>query len=557
MNMREDFAYLYPPPRVVRRHSGYLDIGSVCFPLEIFKKFDFLFKQFSVRNRTQGLEINCQERPGLGAEEYSIECVAQKVVLSSASPRGQFYALSTLLQVMAFHEGSGRMPAFTLFDSPDIPFRGFMLPLDTAGFARLASVRDFLLKLALLKFNHFSLPAGAAGGEDLAMLAGLARRSGMEIMIIDSDPRAFFRFGSPGAGNRALPEMPLFYKESGEDGSAITDGWFDFFIDQYRAARAQGKRMAVWADGFALHPEWIRKLPPNVLVLNREAAPERAGPFQAAAMPFRKHHIRQVLCPVLCPRGRFIPDARSGLARAGAAFAVAKAWKLEGVMVAGGEEGNLCLLEGAAMLRFQAGCLLWSGRPPGPSSFSRWAVDRDEPDLFRVFSFLAQAEHRLPHSHCRYLFEDPVAAPFSRQGDPREVLAHFRKAALYLKKREVPSSELSGFLDFARELYAFIAAKVEFSGCFASLLREQNGPQNIVRLAARLEQESEKIKDRYLGLRAESGQAAGDAESLSGFASLRKRFAQLRQACSRPGAGSHLLAELNTDPGGVPGDGAV
>ncbi len=114
------------------------------------------------------------------------------------------------------------------------------------------------------------------------------------------------------------------------------------------------------------------------------------------------------------------------------------AGKLAGVLLAAGEgPGDGCLPQGAALALFQAGCQLWSGRLPGPAAFSRWALGRDEPDLFRVYSFLAQAEHRLPHPHNRYLFEDPLLAPFSRQGDPREVVAHYRKAALYLKKREI------------------------------------------------------------------------------------------------------------------------
>ena len=164
------------------------------------------------------------------------------------------------------------------------------------------------------------------------------------------------------------------------------------------------------------------------------------------------------------------------MARVYAALAAVEAGKLAGVLLAAGESSAAeCLPAGSAMVRFQAGCQLWSGRPPGPAAFSRWALGRDEPDLFRVFSFLAQAEQRLPHAHDRYFFEDPLLAPFSRQGDPREIEAHFRKAALYLKKREIAAGELTGFVAFAARLYETIAAKVQLSSRLAALLETAAG----------------------------------------------------------------------------------
>ena len=546
--MKNEFAFLYPSPRALRFSGGFIDIHRLSFPLEICKKYDFLLNEFSIHGGSGGLEIVFHECSDFGTEEYAIECNDKRVVLGSASRRGQFYALATLLQVLAFHGRSGRMPAFTLRDSPEVALRGFMLSLAPGGIAPWADLQRLLLKLALLKFNCFALPAGAAGRDGLRQLTGLARRIGMEIMSFDRDPRAVFWFDFPGPGVRDLAEEPFFLPAERNGARVIADSWLEFFMEKYREGHARGKRIAVWSDAFALRPEWIRKLPADVLVLNRGAVSGQSAPFQAAALPFRRHHIRQALCPVLCARDRFVADARAGLARISAALTVARAWKLEGVMVAGGEEeGDLCLPAGAAMVRFQAGCLLWSGVSPGPPAFSLWAAGRDEPDLFRVYSFLTQAEHRLPYSHCRYLFEDPLTAPFSRQGDPREVLTHFRKAALYLKKRQVSPGELSGFLQFVGQLYEFIAAKLEFSSCFASLLDERDGPQKMVRVATWLGQESETIKNRYLGLRAESGEATGEAECLNSFAVLQQRFMDLARAGSRPGARNDLLAELKQD----------
>jgi hypothetical protein len=336
---------------------------------------------------------------------------------------------------------------------------------------------------------------------------------------------------------------PVLPAADGSGDRARPDAWLDFFLARHRQDREHGRKTAAWGDIFLSHPGWIRKIPRDVLVLNRGTAPARPDSLAAAVQAFKKHHVPQALCPVLCGGDRFVPDSRAGMDRVGAAYAAAKAGKLAGIMLAGGG----CLPEGAAMLHFQAGCLLWSGRPPGPAAFSLWALGRDEPDLFRVYSFLAQAEHRLPHAHGRYLFEDPLFAPFSRQGDPREVEAHFHKAAQYLEKREVAGGELAGFIAFCRRLYAFIAAKVRFSTRLGSLLRDENGGEEIGRQAAGLEQEAQGLKGLYEDLWNRHFLPGGHPGFLDDFARLQGRLAYLRQASVKPASRKDLLAELEND----------
>ncbi|MCU0275537.1 MAG: glycoside hydrolase family 20 zincin-like fold domain-containing protein [Acidobacteria bacterium] len=474
--MKNGFAFLYPPPRTVRFGGGSVDIRSVSFPLEIFKKYGLLFGHFAVRSRGRGVEVVFQERPGgsparrtaLGAEEYVIECAAARIVLSAASPRGRFYAISTLLQILAFHENLGRVPVFTLRDSPQVPFRGFRL----TG-APAADLPRRLLGLALLKLNHLALPAALATAE----LASLARMAGLEISRIGTDPQALYTFA-------ASADAPVAEAWTASGGEPADEAWLGSFLLRQRRAHEQGRRTAVWSDNFLRRPEWIRKIPPDVLLLQRDQG-ERSR-FSLDALPlFRKHHLPQALCPTLGGTGRFLPDARAGLARVGAALAAAAGARSTGVLLLDDDgQGWAGLSQAAAMLHFQAGCLLWSGRMPGPPAFSRWALGRDEPDLFRVYSFLAQAEHQLPRSHDRYLFEDPIAAPYSRQDDPRVVVAHYQKAALYLNKRKVSPCLFSDFIDFTRRLYEFIAAKVEFSMHLGAFM-EGGGPGREIALQAK------------------------------------------------------------------------
>ena len=559
--MKNEFAFLFPYPKTILWRDDFFDIRDLCFPLEIYKKYDFLFDYFDVKNKNRGLEIIFQEGKGLAGEEYVLESGQKRILVLSNSPRGQFYALATLLQILSFFGGSGRMPVFSIRDAPEIAMRGFVLAAASGAVPVVAELQRLLLKLALLRFNYFALPAscvagyinsgpghvrkGAVSRAEMGLLAARAQKMGMKIFLLPADAQATPGHGSDQAGAELFPASLVFIGSEESEKKTQPAAWFEDFLNRYRLGKARGKKMLVWADRFLDHPEWIRKIPHDVLVLNRETATARFDYFQNRTWPFKKYHIPQVLCPTIWNRDRFIPAMRRSMAGISAAFSTARAEKLAGVMLIGCENGgNGCLPEGGALLHFEAGCLLWSGRPPVPSAFSRWALGRDEPDLFRVYSFLAQVDHQLPHTHLQYLFEDPVFAAFSRPGAPREIVAHYRKAALYLKKRKIARNELSDFLSFARQLCEFIAAKVEFSSRLCSFLDENGGPEQLRRQAAWIGQGAEKLKNLYLELWRKSFQPEGLPECVSSFAFLQERFHYLGQASSRPAARENLLLEL-------------
>jgi len=560
-DMKNEFAFLFPYPKKALVRDDFSDIRDLCFPLEIYKKYDFLFDFFNVRNKNRGLEIIFQERQDLVDEEYMLESGQKRILVLANSARGQFYALATLLQILSFYSRSGRMPGFSIRDGPEIAMRGFAFAAAGGAVPVAAELQRLLLKMALLRFNYFALPAACSAGleksiagpsrngvfnrNEMDLVSARARKMGLEIFFLPADEASVLGQDLDRDDGAFDPARLAVTGSEASEGESAPAAWFEDFLQRCSLGKTRGEKILVWADYFADRGDWIRKIPHDVLVLQRDPQTGKSDFFKNKALPFKKHHVPQVLCQTIQVKNRFIPANRSSMAGIRAAFHAAKAEKLAGVMLIDGESGgNGCLPEGSALLHFEAGCLLWSGRPPAPGSFSRWALGRDEPDLFRVYTFLAQAEHRLSHSHFRYLFEDPLLAPFSRQGDPREVVAHFRKAALYLGKRKIARNELTDFLDFAQQLYAFIAAKVEFSNRLGSLLEEQGGPEQIHRQAAWLGQGAEKLKNLYLDLWRKRFQPEGLPDFVNGFTFLQKRFQYLCSAASSPQASEKLLAEL-------------
>jgi hypothetical protein len=568
MNIKNEFYFLFPAPKTICWQNPVLDIQNLCFPLEITKKYDFLFDYFSVKNKNRGLEIVCQEKKTLSSEEYIIESDQSRIVLWANSQRGQFYALSTLLQILAFYKKSGCMPGFFIKDAPDISFRGFLLDVAHGAFPLLPELQRLLLKLALLKFNHFSMylggptnPENAARGDsqegnialnEIDLIAALAGKMGMDMfpaITIGPDVHSLDNAVCTGNFNAEIIAsfrsklIHIVLSEKTETEPAAV--WFERFLDTYRFFKAQGKMILVWGDVFLATPDLIRKIPQDVLVLNRDYTIEKTDAFKKKAGIFKKHHIPQALCTATWSRARFIPAMRRSMVNNAAAFAAAKDEKLAGVMLTScAEKGDGSFLEGIILPLFQAGNLFWSGQSPRPDAFTQWALGHNEPDLFRVYTFLSQVDSPLQHTHRQYLFEDPLFAAFSRQDNAKEIVARYRKTSLYLKKRKIARNEMSDFLNFAQHLYEFVADKVEFSSRLLSCLSAADGDEKIRQGLDRLLRGNEKLKNLFCELWLKRRKPYGLAKKIKEFDFLQERCNYLLQSIAYPAAKKNLIFKL-------------
>jgi hypothetical protein len=561
MENQNDFSFLCPAPRTLRLQGGLLDVQNLCFPLEITKKYDFLFAHHGVKNKNRGLEITCQEKKTLAAEEHVLECEPGRVIVWSNSPRGRFHALSTLMQILAHFQPGGRMPGFFIRDAPALPFRGFSLDLAHGAIPLPAEMRRLLLRLAMLKFNCVSLflgdvfrpdrgpgdepPQGRVAREEIAQMVDLGARMGLDIFpaieIGSSAPGADGLDGSILAAFDSKRVQVRLQRKTDDEPAAA---WFEHFMAAHRLFGARGKKLLVWGGDFLEIPDWIRKIPQDVMVLSGDDESGSRQGFKRLAGPFKRHHLPLALATSTWSQARFIPAMRRSAGDHAAALAAVQEEKLSGIMLRClTDRGDGSFLEGIILTLFQAGNLFWSGRDPRPDAFSHWALGCQSPDLYRVYAFLSQVDSPGQHSHWQYLFEDPLAAPCSRQDNVREVAAWYRKASLYLKKRKISGHEVSDFLDLAQHLVDFVADKVEFSSRLMPWLDSACSDESIQRALDRLLPACEKLKDLYCAMWLRRRHPFGLARRIREFDFLLERFALVQSALKHPGHRKKLAAQ--------------
>ncbi len=586
-----DFSFIYPRPRSVRASGERVDSRELSFPLEVVRKYGFLFKHFSISPAGRGIAVQFEESSRLQPEAYILEAGPSKILLRYGSGRGQFYGLSTLLQIVAFFHREKKtqtLPAFLLRDEPQLSFRGLLLDVSRGAVPRLESLQQLLLRLALLKMNHFTLyiedtllldenPEPGLKKDlltkpELAALLAWARRLGIEVFpslqglchlrnLLRrpawrglASPRSddCLDLGNPqalAAMQRYLADMVELFPSrlvniGMDECSALesAEAYGAHLTEMVRFLQSKGKEIMVWGDMFQQYPQLIPKIPKAVRILNWDYFLEKKEDFLVRLKPFRRHHLSQVLCPSTWSWAKFVPAGGKSLRNTAAACAAAAEAGAEGVLqTSWGDDGNEYLPAGILLALFQTGNLCWSGNAAHPRAFGLWATGQEAPELFSVFTFLGRVDEPLTYTHRYYLYEDPLFAPFSAQGEPRQVIARYYKAADYLKKKNKIAGPYGDYLAFVRSLYQLIADKVVFSSSLSSQLTAGQIPE--IRAAARqLVQQLQELKERYSRLWLKEYKAEGLFNNLSKLGHVQERLRYLEQLAAHPRGGEELLA---------------
>lgn len=91
----------------------------------------------------------------LGDEAYRLLIEPRGVTIEHAGERGAHYALSTLHQLLSQY--AGIVPCMRIEDAPDFAHRGYMLDVSRGKVPRLETLYELVDLLSFLKYNHFEL----------------------------------------------------------------------------------------------------------------------------------------------------------------------------------------------------------------------------------------------------------------------------------------------------------------------------------------------------------------------------------------------------------------
>lgn len=103
------------------------------------------------------LVVDANRTEALGLEGYELIVSAKRISITGATPKGVFYGLQTLRQVLS---GSAGIPiqAIQIRDKPRFGWRSFRFD-ETRNLLGMVALKKLLDELALLKFNRFQWPA--------------------------------------------------------------------------------------------------------------------------------------------------------------------------------------------------------------------------------------------------------------------------------------------------------------------------------------------------------------------------------------------------------------
>jgi len=100
------------------------------------------------------LTVNLVKR-GFGPEAYKATATAAGIELTAGDEAGLFHGLQTLRQLL--RQTGGRVPAFTIEDSPDFPRRGIMLDVSRCKVPKMDTLYAIVDLMAQLKLNQLQL----------------------------------------------------------------------------------------------------------------------------------------------------------------------------------------------------------------------------------------------------------------------------------------------------------------------------------------------------------------------------------------------------------------
>ncbi|WP_308909140.1 beta-N-acetylhexosaminidase [Pseudokordiimonas caeni] len=269
------------------------------------------------------LKLDDSEKEKLGAEGYRLDVTPKGIAITGPAKAGVFYGVQTLKQLLRAHAAKGAIPAQTISDWPGLEFRGVMDDISRGPVPTMAFMRQQIERLSELKFNRLSYysehiirtlshpeVAPADGGITIADLEALVAYARQHHIMLVGNLQSFGHFEKSlmhpgvrplGEGDRmispVLPEARHYLSEMlGEVVPVFDAPYFNINSDEtfdlgtgysklaadakgkgavYAAhvnwlhdqLTGMGKRMMLWADIVAEHPEMMADIPKDTIMM--------------------------------------------------------------------------------------------------------------------------------------------------------------------------------------------------------------------------------------------------------------------------------------------------
>ncbi len=150
-----------PKPKEVCFSSGRLSLENFYFSSDaqveqlITDFFTHQIKQKITKANTLDANVAFKEAQGFSKEEYILEIMPERVIISYGQKPGLYYALITLKHII--HQFKENLPCLLIKDKPDIEVRGVMLDISRDKVPTLETLQRLIDMLSDLKINHFQL----------------------------------------------------------------------------------------------------------------------------------------------------------------------------------------------------------------------------------------------------------------------------------------------------------------------------------------------------------------------------------------------------------------
>ncbi len=308
-------------------------------------------------------EADCVPGTELGDQGYRLQVTPQRIVLAGRTAAGTFYAVQTLRQLIrANRDAADAIPCVSIADRPAFPRRGYSDDISRGPFPTVAQIKRQIVTAAELKLNcltwyvehvfqvpqhpAFCPPGIGLSRPMIAELEPFARRYHVELIggfqsfghmwnVLHHEP--YKRLGeNPDVISPALEDS---YQFLGEVYDAVAPSFssplFNICCDEvgglgagpaksmvakqgtgavyaghikrlHALLKARGKRVMMWGDIVLQHPEQLKELPKDIVMLSWGYHPGES--FDSAILPFKQSGFEFWVCPGVSCWSQMLPN---------------------------------------------------------------------------------------------------------------------------------------------------------------------------------------------------------------------------------------------------------